>query len=321
MATPFAAPAETRRLTQSQFFRTDGSFREHPNVGADREDWQSFCAAGVFREGGFRDANGGFRADGGAGGGAGAGIFRDRDREREGGAAAANTNANTHSCGRQDCFRGVGPEFIRRSPPAHTPSLPTPSVPPQHLHPRLPPLRPRPRPRPYARPVPPRRCLYSARAYRPVPTSLLFPLAVRRPSRPVPSHPTPAASRDSSPRRVPSRPHAATGALSPRQFPYPAGPLCSCPPAPTPTCSPRVRPLLAPRHARRTTRTPPCHCPCSARLSRRAAPRRGPLRTPVPPPRPYRCRALLRCAAARITSRLHLCPPPSAHHIHRRHLV
>ncbi|KAJ7730941.1 hypothetical protein B0H14DRAFT_3616679 [Mycena olivaceomarginata] len=108
MATPFAAPAETSRLTQSQFFRTDGSFRQHPNVGPDREDRQSFCAAGGFRGGGFRDANRGFRADGGAGGGAGAGIFRDRDREREGGAAAANANANTHSGGRQDSFRGVG---------------------------------------------------------------------------------------------------------------------------------------------------------------------------------------------------------------------
>ncbi|KAF8191852.1 hypothetical protein K438DRAFT_1970230 [Mycena galopus ATCC 62051] len=34
---------------------------------------------------------------------------------------------NSHSGGRGESFRGVGPQFVRRSPPAHTPSPPTPS--------------------------------------------------------------------------------------------------------------------------------------------------------------------------------------------------
>ncbi|KAJ7831423.1 hypothetical protein B0H14DRAFT_3713769 [Mycena olivaceomarginata] len=114
MATPFAAPAETSRLTQSQFFRTDGSFRQHPNVGPDREDRQSFCAAGGFRGGDSRRQQRVSRRWG-CGGRRRSGDIRDRDREREGGAAAANANAKTHSGGRQDSFRGVGKLLSRVS--------------------------------------------------------------------------------------------------------------------------------------------------------------------------------------------------------------
>jgi hypothetical protein len=121
-----------------------------------------------------------------------------------------------------------------------------------------------PRPRGRTHPVPPRRCIDSARVFRPVPTPLLCPLAVCCSSRPIPSHagrlPCPSsagASRPVSPRccraLFPFRHTSHTPpALSPcpplRQRAHLFKAILPCPPIP------------APRHACHTPAAPH-HCP------------------------------------------------------------
>jgi hypothetical protein len=122
--------------------------------------------------------------------------------------------------------------------------------------PLRPPMCPRPHPRRHARPVPPRCCLDSAHASRPVPTPLLCPLDFR----PTPSWPPSVALLCP---RIPSRPPCPLPA--PPYFPYAAGPSARVPHwhrrgrLPTQKSSPRVRPC-SPRTMHVTHAHPPCHC-------------------------------------------------------------
>ncbi|KAJ7674333.1 hypothetical protein B0H14DRAFT_1000230, partial [Mycena olivaceomarginata] len=135
-----------------------------------------------------------------------------------------------------------------------------------------PPLHPRPCPRHHTRPVPPRCCLNSVHAFRPIPTPLLCSLAVCRLSRPVSPHAgrlpclsSACVSRPVTtlpPRPLPVSPH----------FPYHAGPLPVSPLAstcPLPNVLAPCLPMPAPCTSHTHTHTHLATAPCSAHPSRR----------------------------------------------------
>ncbi|KAJ6473684.1 hypothetical protein C8R45DRAFT_403432 [Mycena sanguinolenta] len=100
----FRSHTYTAYTPNGEFFRPDGDrFRGPGSAGDGREAGNGFRSGGAHRDSPAGTPN-----------------------TEQSSFLAPHANAQSHSAGRGESFRG-GPQFVRRSPPAHTPSPPTPS--------------------------------------------------------------------------------------------------------------------------------------------------------------------------------------------------